>query len=162
MTLSLRILRSVPTRATVAAVAALVSAAAPLRAQSSEDTAVRYALAGFMDALNSLDADRMATFFADEITAFVPVAQADRVTGKAAVTKIFRDFVVRTRATVAELNLVPEDVEVETSRDLAVATFQVHDATDNVVRRRTFVFKRIRGKWLIRHFHASDLALPGR
>jgi ketosteroid isomerase-like protein len=141
-----------------AAAIALATAAAPLRAQSSEDTAVRYALAGFMDALNALDADRMTAFFADDITAFVPLVQADRVNGKAAVTKIFRDFVVRTRATVAELNLVPEDIEVEASKDLGVAIFQVHDAAANAVRRRTFVFKRIRGKWLIRHFHASDLA----
>lgn len=117
-------------------------------------------MSGFMDALNRLDADGMAAFFAPDISAFVPVVQAERVEGKAAVDRIFRAFVERTRPTTARLSLVPEDLEVTSTSTLAVVTFNIRNSGAGVVRRRTFVWQRTGGRWLIRHFHASDLAPP--
>jgi ketosteroid isomerase-like protein len=52
---------------------------------------------GFMEALNSLDADRMATYFADDITAFVPLALGERVNGKAAAVEISAGIARRRR-----------------------------------------------------------------
>ena len=111
---------------------------------------------GFMDALNALDADRMSAFFAEDITFFVPLAQADRVEGREAVTRIFRNFVARTKPTTARLNIIPEDVEVLVSGDLGAASFNVREKSPDVTRRRTFVFVRHGDRWLIRHAHASD------
>jgi len=63
---------------------------------------------GFMDALNALDVDRMSAYFADDITGFVPLAQADRVEGREAMTRIFRNFVARTKPTTPRLNIIPK------------------------------------------------------
>ena len=115
---------------------------------------------GFMDALNSLDIDRLSGYFAPTVTAFVPLARAERVEGKEALVAIFRAFVERTRLTTARLNLVPEDVEMVSNGPLAIVTFNVRDAAAGQVRRRTFVWQRKGGAWLMRHMHASDLAPP--
>jgi ketosteroid isomerase-like protein len=116
-------------------------------------------MTGFMNALNALDLGAMSAFFARDVTAFVPVAQADRVQGKEALVAIFRTFVARTSSSPSRLNLVPEDLEIVSNGSLAVVTFNIRDAT-SVVRRRTFIWTREAGQWLIRHMHASDLAPP--
>jgi len=115
---------------------------------------------GFTEALNSLDTPGMARFFADDITAFVPLAQADRVQGKEAVVKIFENFVRRTKPTTARLNITPEDVEVLASGNLAMVSFNVREPAIKVTRRRTLVFRRDGDRWLIRHLHGSDFTTP--
>jgi ketosteroid isomerase-like protein len=127
---------------------------------ADNESAVRAAMASFMDALNALDVARMDAAFTDDVTAFVPLAQPDEAVGRAAVTRIFRTFADRTRATTARLNLVPEDEQVEASATLAVVTFQIHETSPRITRRRTFVFRRVGDTWLISHFHASDFSSP--
>lgn len=117
-------------------------------------------MANFMDALNALDVEGMDAAFTDDVTAFVPTAQADEVVGRAAVTRIFRVFADRTRLSTPRLNLVPENEQITASRNLAVVTFQIRDKAPPVTHRRTFVFRRVGDRWLISHFHASDL--PGQ
>jgi uncharacterized protein (TIGR02246 family) len=123
-----------------------------------EEAAVRAAMNGFMDALNALDAERMSAYFADDITGFVPLAQADRVEGREAMTRIFRNFVARTKPMTPRLNIIPEDMEVLVSGDLGVVSFNVREKSPDVTRRRTFVFVRHGDRWLIRHAHATDFA----
>ena len=118
-------------------------------------------MTGFLDALNALDVQGMTGFFAPDITAFVPLAQPDRVQGRDAVVRIFQGFVEKTRPTTSRLNIIPEDLEVEVSGDLALVSFNVREPASHVTRRRTFVFEREGGKWLIRHFHASDFTSQG-
>lgn len=142
-----------------ASLIALLTAATANAQAASDIDAVRAAMADFLAALNALDADRMAAFFTDDVTAFVPTAQPDRVEGRAAVSKIFRDFVARTKATTSRLHLVPEDLQAEASGRLGVVTFNIRDAEARVVRRRTFLFRHIGTRWLICHFHASDVAM---
>jgi uncharacterized protein (TIGR02246 family) len=139
-----------------ALLAAACSTSAPPVSKAADEVAVRAAMNGFMDALNALDADRMSSFFAEDITFFVPLAQADRVEGREAITRIFRNFVARTKPATARLNIVPEDVEVLVSGDIGVASFNVREKSPEVTRRRTFVFVRHGDRWLIRHSHASD------
>ena len=117
-------------------------------------------MANFMDALNALDVARMDAAFTDDVTAFVPVAQADEVVGHAALTRIFTVFADRTRLATPRLNLVPEDEQIAVSHDLAIVTFQIRDRAPPMTHRRTFVFRRVGDRWLISHFHASDL--PGQ
>jgi len=137
-------------RALILLIAILASCATTT---TSTDTP-RAAMSGFMDALNTLDTDRMATYFADDITAFVPVAQGERADGKAAVVEIFRKYVEATKKTISRTNIVPEDLRVDQYGDVAIVTFNVRNPA--AISRRTFVFHRERGKWLITHFHASN------
>lgn len=134
---------------------AMACASAPVAGEAS----AREAMNGFMDALNALDVERMAAFFADDITAFVPTARADRVDGKPAVVEVFRQFVETTRKTTARLQLVPEDLEVDVEGETAIVTFNIRSAGS--VLRRTFIFRHRGGRWLIVHFHASNFKPPG-
>jgi len=138
-------------RFTIVLLIALLAFACATTPPTNDEAPVRMAMSEFMDALNALDLDRMTALFTDDITAFVPTAQPDRVVGRAAVTEIFRNFVARA---TARPNIVPEDVSVEVSGDLAVVTFQVRSDT---TRRRTFIFRRVGREWKIAHFHASDV-----
>ncbi|MFY9822663.1 MAG: nuclear transport factor 2 family protein [Thermoanaerobaculia bacterium] len=124
---------------------------------TGDATPVRAAMDGFMEALNALDADRMAVYFADDITAFVPLAQGERVNGKAAVVEIFRRYCETTKKTTARTNIVPEDLTIDRNGDIAIVTFNVR-SPDSVLR-RTFVFRRGGGRWRIMHFHASNFHL---
>ena len=134
-----------------------------VRAQGADPASeVRTAMTGFMDALNALDTDRMSSYFTEDITAFVPVAKAEYVEGRPAVTAVFKGFVDHVKPTLSALHLVPEDERVEVSGDLAVVTFQIREQAPRITRRRTFVFRRTQGHWLISHFHASDLVPPAR
>jgi uncharacterized protein (TIGR02246 family) len=112
---------------------------------------------GFMEALNALDVERMAQFFADDITAFVPSAQPERAEGKAAVVAIFRRYVETTRATTTRTHLVPEDLRIDVQGETAVVSFHVRSA--EAVARRTFIFREEDGRWLICHFHASSFPI---
>lgn len=132
----------------------LLLAACASTAPPPDDTAVRTAMSGFLEALNALDAEAMATYFADDITAFFPVAAAERVNGKAAVVEVFRTYVTETKKTVARTNIVAEELQVMRSGDVAVVTFFVHNPA--AVSRRTFVFRRNGARWLIVHLHASN------
>lgn len=142
-----------------ALVAATATAAHAQMSAGQPVAEVRAAATKFIDALNTLDLAGMTALFADDITAFVPTAQPDRVNGKAAVTAIYRAYVDRVRAGGPTGHTVPEDLTVEASGDLGVVTFNVRDSS-GPVRRRTFVFRRTAGAWRISHFHASDFAAP--
>lgn len=106
---------------------------------------------GFMTALNALNLDGMSAYFADDMTAFVPVAKADRVDGKAAVVEIFRNYVA---AQKTPTQLVPEDLRVDLMGEAAVVSFNIRNP--NVTSRRTFIWRRYGNRWLIAHFHASN------
>jgi uncharacterized protein (TIGR02246 family) len=125
--------------------------------RAGDEAAVRTAMAGFMDALNALDADRMASHFADDMTAFFPVVKAERVDGKSAIVAIFNTYVEGTKKNVSRTNIVAEDLRVDVRGDVAVVTFNVHNPS--ATSRRTFVWRRDGGRWLIAHMHASNYAL---
>ncbi|MEO8336384.1 MAG: nuclear transport factor 2 family protein [bacterium] len=148
-------------RCAVALVLLLVSPGAPASAQSTDSLAVRTAMSGFLDALNAFDVPRMSADFAADITAFVPSARVDRVVGKAAVTAIFQAFAERGRK-LPRTTSVPEDMRIEVSGSLAVVSFIVDDPPPKPTRRRTFVWRKVGTRWLISHFHASDIQLPAR
>jgi ketosteroid isomerase-like protein len=133
-------------------------ASAPTTAHATSETSVREAMNGFLEALNALDVERMSAFFADDITAFVPTAKAERVDGKPAVVEVFRQFVEATRKSTSRLEIVPENLEVDANGDIGIVTFNVRSAGS--VLRRTFVFRHQGGRWLIVHFHASNFKPP--
>jgi len=114
----------------------------------------------FLGALNALEVDRINACLTEDVTAFVPTVQAQRISGKAAVARVFRDYVDATKKTVTHTNIVPEGTLVDVSGDIAVVTFSVRNPAS--VARRTFLFRREGGAWRISHFHASNLRPPGR
>jgi ketosteroid isomerase-like protein len=122
---------------------------------TSRPADVRVAMNGFMSALNAVDLEAMSAYFADDITAFVPSARADRVDGKAAVVEIFRNFVAQQRTPT---HLVPEDLRIDMAGDAAIVTFNIRNP--NVTSRRTFIWRRYGDRWLIAHFHASNFRAP--
>jgi ketosteroid isomerase-like protein len=138
-------------------IACVLLAAACASVPVSDEAGVRAAMASFMDALNALDADRITDAFADDATAFFPLAQPQRANGKAEIGAVFHAFVEKTKPSIAKLNLVPEDMQVTTSGDFALVTFQIKG---RITARRTFVFRRTNGRWLIAHLHASDFKVP--
>jgi len=117
----------------------------------NDEAGVRAAMANFMDALNKLDGPRISACFAEDATAFVPVAQPQRANGRAAIDAIFRTYIDLQKGQTT--NLVPENMTVQTSGDFALVTFQIVRPS---TARRTFVFRRIGGRWLITHLHASN------
>ncbi len=93
--------------------------------------------ADWMDALNALDEARIVDAFAEDATAFFPMVKAERLDGKAAIAAVFRDYFT---ANTKKTNIVPEDLRVQQSGDIAVITFNVHNPS--AVSRRTFVWRR--------------------
>jgi ketosteroid isomerase-like protein len=134
--------------------AAACTSTAPPADDGRSDAGVRAAMSGFLEALNALDAEGMASYFADDITAFFPVSVAERVNGKAAVTEVFRTYAAETKKNVARTNIVPEEMQIMRSGDVAVVTFFVHNPA--AVSRRTFVFRREATRWRVVHLHASN------
>src|SRR6185369_12342821 len=118
---------------------------------TNDEAEVRAAMASFMDALNDLDAARISAAFAEDATAFFPVAQPQRANGRAEIDAIFGRYVDGQKG--QKTNLAPHDMTVETSGDLALVTFQVPGGS---TARRTFVLRRTGGRWLITHMHASN------
>lgn len=117
----------------------------------NDEADVRAAMADFMSALNDLDAARISASFAEDATAFFPVAQPQRAQGRAEIDAVFRRYVDGQQGKTT--NLVPQDMKIETGGDLALVSFQIAGGS---TARRTFVFRRIRGRWLITHMHASN------
>jgi ketosteroid isomerase-like protein len=116
-----------------------------------DEAGVRAAMANFMDALNNLDGPRISACFAEDATAFVPVAQAKRANGRAEIDAIFRTYIGLQKGQTT--HLAPQDMTVQTSGDMALVTFQIPGGS---TARRTFVLKRVGGRWLIVHMHASN------
>ena len=135
----------------VAIVIALIFASCATATHANDETEVRAAMASFMEALNNLDAARISAAFAEDATAFFPLAQPQRANGRAEIDAIFRRYVDGAKG--QKTNLAPHDMTVETSGDLALVTFQVPGGS---TARRTFVLRRTGGRWLITHMHASN------
>jgi ketosteroid isomerase-like protein len=117
----------------------------------SDEAGVRAAMGDFMSALNALDADRISVAFAEDATAFFPVAQPQRANGRAEIDAVFHRYIEGAKG--QKTNLTPQDMKIQTSGDLALVTFQIPGGS---TARRTFVFRRIGGRWLITHMHASN------
>jgi ketosteroid isomerase-like protein len=124
-------------------------------APSSRDAEIERLARSFVASVSAGDLDRFLSFFAPEASAFLPSeANAAGVVGlpaiRAAVTPFFGSGPTKAP-------LVAKDLRVESSDDLAVATFDAGRADVGLHSRRTLVFRRVGGEWKVIHLHASNL-----
>jgi len=111
------------------------------------------AMRDWMNALNALDETRVVEAFAEDATAFLPTAKAERVDGKHAIAAVFREYF---KANAKKTSIVPEDLRVQRFGIFVVITFNVHNPSS--ISRRTFVWVRDARGWRIVHLHASNTA----
>ena len=148
--------------AAIITLAALTCAVSPAAAQQPPAAATAQsadqAVTAFLEAFDTLDADRFNAFFADDATMFFPSGpfpQA-RVEGKAAVTAAFgRLFEMARQRGVTSLRLRPLDIQVQDHGPFAVASF--HLRGNGNIGRRSIIMRREPTGWRIVHFHASSL-----
>ena len=127
------------------------------------DAPVRAAVAEFINALNGFDAERLGRTFADDATAFFPGPPfpAARIQGRAAIQSAFGQLfaALRQRGT-RTASLSPVGLTVQLYGDTAIAAFHLMGTQE--VGRRTLVLRRIGGRWLIEHMHASVAPMQQR
>lgn len=129
---------------------------------STESAAVNQAAADFVDAFNNLDWDRFEASWARDATVFFPTeGQPRRVEGRSAIVATFSSLfedVPENTAGPPYLSIEPMDMQVQMLGDSAVVTF--HLGKSGPLNRRTLVFVKREGRWLIAHLHASRSTAP--
>jgi len=148
---------------TPAALAAQAATPAVPAGQPAADAPVRAAVAEFINALNAFDGERLGRSFAEDATAFFPGPPfpAARLQGRATIQGAFSQLFAALRQRGARsASLAPVGLVVQLYDDVAIATFHLMGQQD--VGRRTLVFRRIGGRWLIAHMHASIAPMQQR
>ena len=151
--------------------AALAATAPPLAAQQPDAVetpqpaapgSLRAAAGDFIEAFNAMDEARFDAFWAEDATMFFPALaprhRADRIVGRAAVLEVFHAFFAAVRPRRPRLGINPHQIQVQDYGDVAIFTF--HLRSPDSTGRRTFVWRRVDGRWLIAHLHASSLEHP--
>lgn len=123
---------------------------------------IQGAVDAFIGAFNNLEWERFRRGFSDDATVFFPFSQVPRrASGRAEVEGVFKPFfddLRKRRSGPPYQNLVPQEVLIQMLGDAAVVTF--HLGGNDSVSRRTLVFQKQKGKWLITHLNASNVAKP--
>ena len=134
----------------------------PSSTDSNAEKEVRQAAQAFIHAFDNLDWDTFRACFSDDATVFFPMPGiAERATGRSEVEGFFRsvfDEVRRRMTGPPYLNLDPKDTHIQILQDAAVVTF--HLEGPELLNRRTVVFQKREGRWLIVHLHASEESIP--
>jgi len=135
-----------------------------VEAQENDSTEIMQATLKFVDAFNSLDWKVFSQSFTEDATIFFPEwEQARRRSGRLAIDKswleIFPEF--NDTASTLELNIVPEDLQVQRYGRTAIITFHMGD-DKSFLARRTIVMVRRNRHWRIAHLHASMLSPTNR
>ena len=140
---------------------AAAGAPTPARAQQDrppEAEQVRQAARAFVRAFNDLDWPAFEAAWAEDATAFFPNGLADaRLEGRPDIIARFREIfadVPDERPGPPYLSIRPRDLRVQIAGDGAVVSFHLGDSS--TPNRRTVVFAKREGRWLIVHLHASS------
>lgn len=122
---------------------------------------VAKALAHFVSVFNDLKWDAFRSCFADDATVFSPFPDLHRRSeGLEELERGWRPIFDERRATMSGppyLNIDPVDVHMHPIGEAAVlVTFHLENLFDaTVLNRRTLLFEKRDGRWLIAHLHAS-------
>jgi ketosteroid isomerase-like protein len=127
----------------------------------ADSQSVQKAAAAFINAFNNLEWEDFRNSFADDATVFFPSNIAYRADGRAEIEagfEIFFDEGRKGRSGPPYLNIKPKDIKIQVFREVAVMTF--HLERQSALGRRTIIWRKQKGKWLIVHMHASGIELP--
>jgi CubicO group peptidase (beta-lactamase class C family)/ketosteroid isomerase-like protein len=135
------------------------------RAEATTDlalTEVQSAAEAFIKAFNNHDWEPFRNSFADDATMFFPSATmaAARANGRTEIEAIFKtlfDAARKRKDSPPYLNIEPKDTRIRMSGNAAVVTF--HLGGKDSLGRRTIIFEKQKGRWLIIHLHASTMAI---
>lgn len=120
-----------------------------------EQRQVQAALDTFIAALEDLDWERFIEAFTEDATIFLyPSVSEGKYPLRTGIREGFWPIFQRNLAAgLGERVITPEDVRIETSSDMAVASFHLYRGGG--VGHRTIVFRRETNGWKITHIHAS-------
>ena len=116
----------------------------------------------FVKANEMADLELIVSTFDQSATVFFPGDRPERASGKAEIRAVFADLFARRKGPIT---LTPRDVNVQSFGELAIVTAHLRALPPTPVRersvfpRRTFVLRRVEGRWLIVHHHASNVVL---
>lgn len=127
--------------------------------KESQTTALAAATT-FLTAFDNLDWETFRAFIAPEATVFMPFAHLpQRLNGKTEIEAAFQAFFAKVRQErlgPPYLHLVMLDTAVyPLNDDTVLITF--HLSNPDHFSRRTLVFQRQVGQWLLLHLHASNM-----
>jgi len=123
---------------------------------------VQSAAEAFIKAFNNLAWEPFRNCFADDATVFFPSATmaAARANGRTEIEAIFKnlfDAARKRKDSPPYLSIEPKDMRITMSGAAAVVTF--HLGGKDSLGRRTVIFEKQKGRWLIIHLHASTMAI---
>ena len=142
---------------------ALFCASGQTQANGPVDATPRAAFDQFIAAFNNLDWEAFRRCFADSASLFNPdipdAISLHRMDGREEIERNFRAVFAAVAAGTGDKrspNIHPENVRLQQFGDTGVITFEFKRA-EHSTGRRTIVFERLKGFWLIVHIHASNV-----
>lgn len=122
------------------------------------DDQLKHALSEFVGAFNDLNWRKFVECFTEDATVFMAYTS---VTTRTSVADAFLPLFERARMLPGPpyLNIAPEDLQVEVSREMAFATFHLRGLVGrpaSEIGRRTAVFRYEHGDWKMCHLHVSS------
>jgi len=117
---------------------------------------------GFVKAFSSLNWEAFTAYFADNATAFFPPSAKFpyRANNKTDVLNMFRkvfDNAQKMDPAAPHIDIQPEELKIQMAGTVAITSFLLHDP--GMLGRRTIVWQKTKGAWLIIHLHASGIAI---
>jgi ketosteroid isomerase-like protein len=118
-------------------------------------TEINITIQSFLKAFSDLDLIEMMKFFSNDATSFLPVVHHhNRLNSKIEINKAFQKVITRIKSSGKnEIQLKAEDLKIKKMGNSAIVTFHLYN---NDLCRRTLVFRKKEGSWLIEHLHASN------
>jgi uncharacterized protein (TIGR02246 family) len=140
---------------------------AALSAQSvPQDDGAAATVQTFVRANGTANLDLILRTFDEAATVFFPGDRPQRASGKPEIRNIFSELFKQRKGPIT---ITPRDVEVQSFGDMVVVTAHLTSLPSGpvleptVFPRRTFVLRRVDGRWLIVHHHASNFVVaPAR
>lgn len=116
----------------------------------------------FVRANETANLDLIVSTFDERATVFFPGGRPQRASGKGEIREVFAELFKQRKGPIT---ITPRDVSVQLFGDVAIVTAHLRALPATPIReptvfpRRTFVLRRVDGRWLIVHHHASNIAL---
>lgn len=138
-----------------------VSAQTKVSGDDAKTKAVLKAAEAFVKAFTHLDWEPFRATFADDATMFFPWDLLSRASGKGEIEAQFKPGFGEDKKqgrVPPYLHIEPKDMKIQMAGDVAIMTF--HLPGKGHMARRTIVWQKRNGRWLIVHLHASFIELP--